>query len=102
MPRSGCDARGGGLEAQTHVLAVPGTGDVVPGPERGEVRTLGRGPVKTRELEAIIPRLRKLLAAETAVDDGTEMRILWAEPGGPPVPIMMPATSTWSARSSPR
>jgi 5,10-methylenetetrahydromethanopterin reductase len=81
-------------------LAELHPGRVILGMGRGDnsVRTLGRGPVKTRELEAIIPRVRKLLAAETAVDDGTEMRILWAEPGGPRVPIMMPATGPKNLR----
>ncbi len=69
-------------------------GRVILGMGRGDnsVRTLGRGPVKTDELKEIVPKLRKLMAGETADNDGTEIKILWAEGDRPEVPIMMPAT----------
>ena len=72
--------------------SIPGR--VILGMGRGDnsVRTLGRAPVKTDELKEIVPKVRALMAGETADNDGTEIKILWAEGEAPEVPIMMPAT----------
>ncbi len=81
-------------------LAEIHPGRVILGIGRGDnsVRTLGRGPVPTAQLKEVVPRLRKLLAAEPADHDGVEIRILWAQTDGPKVPIMMPATGPRNLR----
>jgi 5,10-methylenetetrahydromethanopterin reductase len=75
-------------------------GRVILGIGRGDnsVRTLGRGPVKTDQFKEVIPKLRKLMAGETADHEGKEIRILWADGEGPEVPIMMPGTGPKNLR----
>jgi 5,10-methylenetetrahydromethanopterin reductase len=75
-------------------------GRVILGMGRGDnsVRTLGRGPVSTNEFKEVIPKLRKLMAGDTADHDGTEIKILWVEGDVPEVPIMMPATGPKNLR----
>jgi alkanesulfonate monooxygenase SsuD/methylene tetrahydromethanopterin reductase-like flavin-dependent oxidoreductase (luciferase family) len=74
-------------------------GRVILGIARGDnaLRTLGREPVPTTELEAVVPRLRELIAGHAVPIDGNEARIAWASEELR-VPIMMAATGPRNLR----
>jgi 5,10-methylenetetrahydromethanopterin reductase len=58
---------------------------------RGEsaVRTLGLRPATTQRMEETVHALRALLAGETTVWEGREIRMAWT---GPPVPVYVAAS----------
>jgi 5,10-methylenetetrahydromethanopterin reductase len=78
-------------------LAELAPGRVVLTLGRGEsaVRTLGLRPATTDRMEKTVPALRALLAGETAVWDGREIRMTWS---GPPVPIFVAASGPRTLR----
>jgi 5,10-methylenetetrahydromethanopterin reductase len=74
-------------------------GRVVLGIGRGDnaVRTLGLEPVPTRQLAAVVPMLRDLIAGRPVDFQGKEVRIRWADEE---VAIMMPATGPRNLRAA--
>lgn len=87
------------VTANAHAtLAELHPGRVILGIGRGDnaVRTLGLNPVATNKLEAVVPRLRTLMAGRAVDSNDSDIRILWAQQED--VPIMMPATGPRNLR----
>ena len=80
-------------------LAELHPGRVILGIGRGDnaVRTIGRGPVPTRLVEEVVPRLRKLIAGGRVEADGQELQIRWA---GQDVEILMAGTGPRNLRAA--
>lgn len=78
-------------------LAELAPGRVVLTLGRGEsaVRTVGLRPATTARLEETVHALRALLAGETTVWEGREIRIAW---GGPAVPVYLAASGPRTLR----
>jgi alkanesulfonate monooxygenase SsuD/methylene tetrahydromethanopterin reductase-like flavin-dependent oxidoreductase (luciferase family) len=75
-------------------------GRVVLGVGRGDnaVRTLGLKQVSTKQLGAVVPKMRELMSGAAADLDGTEIRIQWATEATGDVPVMMSATGPRTLR----
>jgi 5,10-methylenetetrahydromethanopterin reductase len=80
-------------------LAELHPGRVILGIGRGDnsVRTIGKGPVPTRVVREVVPRLRKLMAGGLVDEDGQELQIRWARQD---VQILMAGTGPKNLRAA--
>jgi alkanesulfonate monooxygenase SsuD/methylene tetrahydromethanopterin reductase-like flavin-dependent oxidoreductase (luciferase family) len=86
------------VTASAHAtLASMHPGRVVLGLGRGDssIRTLGLKPAKVAEMRTIVPLIKRLVAGETIVQNGTEIRIPWADAD---VPLMLGGTGPSTMR----